>query len=921
MVAVEAVVLQLLIKLADPLIKEVISLYEVDDKVELIVTQFTQMQCFLKDADAKQEGDERVKNWVLDVTDAAYVAEDLIDTFILKVEPLKRTGFVGRITRYAFIFSELIARYKLRSEFERINNKIRVISESRSTFGIQNTGQEAGTISAGPSLQEWRLTSPLDQEPDFIGFEKDLEILVDRLTKGELRRCVVSVVGMGGLGKTTLTKKVYNDTRVKARFHDFCAWICLSQEYDVKDVLKKIIDRYMVLSEEESKKVEKMDVFELRHKISEYLKGKRYLVVVDDIWTSRAWDDIKGAFPLNDTLPAVENGSRVMITTRIKVVALHADAQSLPYELLTLGKDESWNLFCRKAFPGHGNICPDKLKQLGEKIVEKCCGLPLVIVVIGGLLSTKKEEWEWQNVSESITWQINQGQEEISEILSLSFRDLPYHLKPCFLYLGIFPEDYEFRAKKLIQLWAAEGFLQQRGNQTVEKVGEDFLNELIQRSIIQLAKRSSNGGIKSCRIHDLLRDLSISKAKEGMFLQVHHGNSNAPASRARRLVIHSNALSECTSLNSSSSRCRSVLIYHQGNDMLESTQEKLLYEGYNLLRVLDLHNVDIKELSSEIGALIHLKYLRCTRTCLKRLPSSIGNLHNLQTLVVTSMFEVNIPSEIEKMEQLRHFQVMYPIQSRYYRGRGVIQGRPRLNQMSNLHTLTWVKVGEWMHGCLESLTHLRKLGICLDYGMFDVYGAVLFESILKLKCLQSLLVTTDLGYLEFPNSSVRPLSSLPSLRKLVLEGELANLPEPSEFLTNVTKLTLKRSNLKQDPLATLEKLENLRILRLLYHSYSGVTMACTSKGFPRLESLHLEELGNLYSWTVEEGALPTLTHLQINSCHRLRMLPEGLQHVTTLKKLELLNMPYAFNRRLRKDEGEDWNIICHIPSIDIIERN
>ncbi|XP_058114376.1 disease resistance protein RPP8-like [Magnolia sinica] len=451
MVAVEAVVLQLLLKVADPLIREVISLYEVDDKVELIVTQFTQMQCFLKEADAKQEGDERVKNWVLDVTDAAYVAEDLIDTFIFKVAPLKRTGFVGRITR--------------------------------------------------------------------------------------------------------------------------------------------------------------------------------------------------------------------------------------------------------KAFPGQGNVCPDNLEQFGRKIVEECCGLPLAIVVIGGLLSTK-EEWQWENVRESITWQINEGQDKIYKILSLSFRDLPYQLKPCFLYLGKFPEDHEFRAKKLIQLWAAEGFLQQRGNETAEKVGQDFLNELIQRSIIQLAKRSSNGGIKSCRIHDLMRDLSISKAKEGMFIQVHHGNSNDPASRARRLVIHHNALSECTSLNSSTSHCRSVLIHNQGYDMLESKQDKLLYKGFKLLRVLDL--------------------------------------------------------------------------------------------------------------------------------------------------------------------DVEPVTDT-----------------------------------------------------LLKDSYVGVKMACASKGFPRLESLHLEKLGNLTWWTVEKGALPSLLHLQINSYHQLRMLPEGLQHVTTLKKLELLNMSREFNGRLREDKGKDWNIICHIPSIDI----
>ncbi|XP_058114378.1 putative disease resistance protein At1g50180 [Magnolia sinica] len=344
MVAIETIASQIIIKVADPLIKELISLYEVDDKVELLVTHFREMKCFLKDADAKKERDERVKNWVLDVTDAAYDAEDLIDTFILKVEPLKRTGFVGCITRYACIFCELKGRYKLSSEIERINNKIRVSSESRSTFGIQNIGQGAGTSSAGPSLQEWRLTSPLDQEPDFVGFEKDLEILVDLLTKGESRRCVVSVVGMGGLGKTTLIKKIYNDTRVKAHFH-FCAWICLSREYDVKDILKTIIDCCMVLSEEESKKVEKMNVIQLRHKISEYLKGQRYLMVVDDIWTEEAWDAIQDAFPV------IKNGSRVMITTRNKDVALHADAPHLLYmncDFLKMKK--AGNCFAKKHF-------------------------------------------------------------------------------------------------------------------------------------------------------------------------------------------------------------------------------------------------------------------------------------------------------------------------------------------------------------------------------------------------------------------------------------------------------------------------------------------------------------------------------------------------------------------------------------------
>ncbi|XP_058114369.1 putative disease resistance protein At1g50180 [Magnolia sinica] len=682
MVAVEAVVSQLLKKLADPLI----SLYDVDDKVELLVIQFRVMQCFLKDADARQERNEGVKNWVLNVRDAAYEAEDVIDNFIYKVARLKRTGFMGCITRYACIFCELIARYKLSSDIERINNKFRVISESRSALRIKDISQEAaGTSSAGPSLQEWRLTSPLSQEPDFVGFENDLEILVDRLTNGELRRRVVSVVGMGGLGKTTLTKKVYNDSRVKAHFQSF-AWISVSQEFGLRDLLLDFINCYMELSKEELKRVKKMNVSQLRNKISEYLEGKKYLMVVDDIWSNEAWDALKDAFP------DVSNGSRIMLTTRNKDTALHADAASRPHHLRFLNNEESWKLFCKKVFLGGDGSCPQQFETLGREIVENCYGLPLAIIVIGGLLS-RKEPWEWENVPKSIHWQLSTEKHPVYEILSLSYKDLPYYLKSCFLYLGSFPEDYEFQTKDLIRLWTAEGLLEERGEETFEEVGEDYLQELVRRSLVQVTSRRSSGRIKSCRVHDLLRDLSIAKAREGKFLEVHRGNvNNRPASGARRLAIHNN----------------------------------------------------------------------------------------------------------------------------------------------------------------------------------------------------------DLRTLE-------------------------KLPESREFSTYLSKLTLALSFLDQDPMATLEKLENLRILRLFGNAYWGKEMACTAKGFPRLEFLHLEELGQLEEWKVAKGALPSLLRLRIFNCQFLKMLPEGLQHVTTLQKLQLQVMPVEFNKRLRKGKGEDWHKIRHIPSININE--
>ncbi|XP_058114506.1 putative disease resistance protein At1g50180 [Magnolia sinica] len=901
MAIVESVVELLLQKIADPIIREAIFLHGVGDQVEWLEAEFKRMQCFLEDADAKQEGDRRVKGWVGNVRDVAYDAEDVIDTFLFKVVTLRRTGFVGCIKRYACIFNELIARHQVGSKIERIKSKIRKISESRSTYGIENIGQGAGTSSAGRSHQEWRLTSPLSQETDFVGFEKELEMLVSQLTEGELRRCVVSVVGMGGLGKTTLVKKLYNADTVKKHFH-IHAWISVSQEYSARDLLQTITKRCMVLSKEQLKLVEKMDVLELRDKISQYLNDKRYLVVLDDIWKREAWDALKYAFP------DVNNGSRVVLTTRIKDVALYADPRSCPHELRFLTNEESWDLFCQKTLIlGQDGGCQQDLEKLGREIVEKCHGLPLAIAVVGGLLSGK-EPREWENVRKSIRWQFVQGEVQISSILSLSYKDLPYYLKPCFLYLGNFPEDYEFKAKELIRLWAAEGFLKERERLTLEEVGEDYLMQLVHRSMVQLTRRSSSRGIKSCRIHDLLRDLSLSEAKESKFLEVQGDNGNAPpASRARRLAIHLNDPRKLKIKQLSTPHLRSMLIYTQGDTYLQEERRKFLFQGFKLLRVLYTDGVQKSELPKQIGELIHLRYLGCTKTRIKTLPSSIGNLINLQTLFVESSNKIGVPETIGKMHQLRHLQ--------FTLRRGVIGGHPRLDLISNLQTLSRVSAGKWMEGCLGKLTNLRKLKILFETGA-DV--ELFYEAIVNLNCLHHLSVLMSVEardnedrylFLSLPN-----LSHLLKLSKLHLGGKLETLPE---FPTNLTKLTLEESWLVEDPMATLEKLKNLRILRLSSDSYIRKEMTCSAQGFPRLESLYLYKLDELEEWRVDEGAMPSLLHLQIYACNQLKKLPEGLQHVTTLKKLELWFMPYEFKARVREDGGEDWYKIRHIPSIDI----
>jgi hypothetical protein len=261
------------------------------------------------------------------------------------------------------------------------------------------------------------------------------------------------------------------------------------------------------------------------------LKGKRYLVVMDDIWRTEVWDEVSSVFPINS------NGSRILITSRNKEVALHASL-SPPYYLLPfLNDNESWELLRKKVF--RGEICPPELESLGKQIAKGCCGLPLSIVVLAGILANKEKSIHmWSKFVGHVNSFLTREEDTTicQKILSLSYTDLPRRLKPCFLYFGMYPEDFEIPVRQLMHLWVAEGFLQHTGHRYPEDVAELYLEELIDRSLIQVASKRRDGGVKECRIHDLLRELCISEGAEETFLEVHsayHLSSN----KSRRLSI------------------------------------------------------------------------------------------------------------------------------------------------------------------------------------------------------------------------------------------------------------------------------------------------------------------------------------------------------------------------------------------------
>ncbi|KAJ4977389.1 hypothetical protein NE237_002495 [Protea cynaroides] len=424
---------------------------------------------------------------------------------------------------------------------EDIGTRIEKISANKSKYGIENleAGETLVRLNDGLALKVRR--TPTEEELEVVGFEKDIEKLANLLKQEECQQfLVVSIVGMGGAGKSTLAKSVYNRSDIKNTFDSY-AFIYVSQEYRIKDLLSGAITQVMMLTNEKKQGLEMMNEQELRKMLSDYLKERRCLFIFDDIWKREDWDRLKLAF----LAQGEGKPKRVILTTRNVQVAKYADPLTDLHELSPLGDEDSFKLFSQKVFQyqvkSEERSYSKELEEIGRKLVARCSGLPLAIVVLGGLLSTKeKTPSVWSKLLDSVNWQFNHGPQQCMDILSLSYTDLPYYLQSCFLYFGLFPEDYEIDSDKLIRLWVAEGFIQQRGDETMEDVAEDYLEELIQRSIIQAASRRSDGGVETCRIHDILRDFVVSEAKKDKLLEIHGNNCSTSLNRFRRLAIHPN---------------------------------------------------------------------------------------------------------------------------------------------------------------------------------------------------------------------------------------------------------------------------------------------------------------------------------------------------------------------------------------------
>ncbi|XP_016723378.2 disease resistance protein RPP8 [Gossypium hirsutum] len=908
-------------RISDLLIHEAVFLKDVKDQVESLKAELKRMECFLKDADRNPDQDERFCNRVSEIRDLAYDAEDVIDSFIL--ECAHQGGFQGIVKRFTSIFTKPFHLHKIGVQVKVIQIKLKNISKSLPAYEISGEGEGSSSISR--VQQRLRRTFSHVEEEDVISLGVSIkDVLAQLMTEDDRPHAVVSIVGMGGIGKTTLARTVYKHIYVRRHF-DCLAWVSISQQCKPREVLLDVLMKV----QHERASIDNLNENQLVKRLSNVLKEKQYLIVFDDIWRSEDWDILKPAFPRG------KKGSKFLFTTRNKNVAIVADPCNSPIELPFLTDDESWKLFRSKAFPRNkigSHACLEEFEKFGRQMVKKCGGLPLAIVVLGGLLATKHSLVQWEMVHRNIFnghlrgFQHDHQYDAVHGILALSYNDLPYHLKPCFLYLSHYPEDWEISKKELIQLWIAEGFIPPSLESTeilMEDIGEQFLEELINRSLVQVVKRDYTGiNVKTCRMHDLLRNLCIEKAREEKFLEIIQPpltefNVTLEKFMLRRIAIHPRK--RHVSLKGEHLKLRSLLLFQNAELIKLHISE---CKNFKFLRVLNLvrRDVDKWHVSSEIGNLHHLRYLKMQGNQII-LPHTIGQLKSLHTLYLQWGSKLVIPNVLFKLERLRHI-LLYARGSKSWM-KEALQWRSRFCS-NNVQTLKYIVVDRKLieNNMVLRLTNIQRLGLVFNRRK-DVKPILML--LIKLHRLRSLYMEFYLGPISISSSDLELLSQCHHLSKLELRGEIKEDLCPSHHVSKflpptIVKLTLCSSKMIHDPMGVLKKLPCLRILRLRDNAYVGAKMVCSIHGFPQLDSLEMISLRELKEWEIEEGAMPRLRSLYFNDIYNLKMIPEGLRYITTLQELKLTDMRRSLEEKIQVKngtKGEDFYKVRHIPSIQI----
>ncbi|XP_034680802.1 putative disease resistance protein RGA3 [Vitis riparia] len=886
--ALLSIVLERLASLID---QEVSLVVGVETEIQSLTVTLQVIRAVVADAEKRQVKEELVKVWLQRLKDIAYQMDDVLDewsTSLLKSQieraespSMSKKKVSSCIPSPSICFKRVAGRRDIALKIRDIKQQVDDIANQSNRFNFTSRF-------SNEEPQRLITISAVDIS-EVCGRDKDRDT-IQRQLLGEsceqnLGPYIISLVGLGGVGKTTLAQLAFNHHEVEAYF-DIRIWVCVSDPFIPVRIFRDISEALY----EKSSDVHNPEV--LQKKIQACIDGKKFLLVLDDVWNEdyQLWEQLKNC------LKCGGGGSRILVTTRNESVARMMRSTYM-HSLGSLPLEQCRALFSQIAFWGESTDKIEELEEIGKKIADKCKGLPLAVKALGSLMRSKNNKEDWENVLNSEMWELDVFEEKLSPALLLSYYDLPPPLKQCFSYCAVFPKDHSIERDDLIKLWMAQGYLNSKAGREMETVGREYFENLAARSFFQDFGKDVEGNIVRCKMHDIVHDFAQFLTNNECLIVEDDCDQNLKTNLSLQKVRHATVIVHgSTTFNNSINNARNLhtLLVVSNSFSLDSFQQ------FKYLRAMDLRgNGSIVELPREVGEFIHLRYLNlsnCGR--LETLPETISELCNLQTLDVRYCFHLaKLPQGIRSLINLRHLQNGSCM---------MLRGLPKgVGRLTSLRTLSCFVVGDENGSdvCkIEEMRNLKEL-----YGELEITGLGKVEDAgeaekAELKNKKKLYGLT-LSFQQWTSHQVgkkevaealQPHPNLKSLRIDWYEGKEWPrwMMEPS--LPQLTQLFLSSCIKCQclPPLGDLPLLERLEIEWMGRVKYvGGEFLGSSSKiAFPRLKHLSFSAMSLWENWEVKEEkgrkVMPCLLSLEIKRTRKLTAVPDLLHQRTPPIKIK-----------------------------------
>ncbi|KAF7012351.1 hypothetical protein CFC21_026549 [Triticum aestivum] len=914
--------------------KEYRQLRGVGGKVAELSDELDTMNAILRMLSDAEEGtvDHFIRVWMKQVRELAYDAEDCVHLYILRIRCRPKDRFLVWSKR---MLSTLFPRRRLAREIEALRARAVVISERQARYGVSREALLRGSTSSLPAPAPvpghalGRLAA--NGHDQLVGITDKANKLAEKVeevseNEHDKKLKVFSIVGFGGLGKTTLAMEVCR--KLEGSFQRQ-ALVSVSQAFhgnkDLEGLLKRMLQQIVELKPDNAKGIKEEDPLDginemgvdlLTIKLNELLRNIRYLIVVDDVWTVAAWDTI------GSKLPDYNNGSRIIVTTRIEIVANACSGSSVDgdciYRIKPLDTGDSKTLFLSRVLRSRSDTLPNNLKAEMNKILEKCGGLPMAIISIASILgsyTSSESKDTWERVRKSIGSQMESHPtlEGMKQIVTLSYNHLHYYLKGCMMYVSIFPEDYVIVKNRLLRRWVAEGLVAEIRGLTLMEVAEAYYNELVSRSMIDRAGDIVNhydGRLETCRVHDMVLEVMVSKSLEANFVSLVGGSYEGMSyGSIRRLSIH--AGEEVVSMESTSNKITSSHAMKNGIEgmKMEHVRSLSMFDlrdhmkvldrlgEFSLLRVLDLEDcmgIENKHLR-HVCRMYLLRFLSMKGTSIDEMPPEVGDLENLETLDVRETNLEDLPETVSKLEKLEHLQ----INNKADKYLGCWIARRGLGRMKALRMVNTVVFGSDAKAAKElgELQQMRELRITMDTRDPDDphhedVREKLAKSLSKMYSLRWLSIGSK-GYKD--SDALNFLDGInpppPLLEYLRIGASIDELPTWVSSLNNLVEIVIAWTYLFGaqlfGPVCELPNLKRMHLER--YSCRDAELIAETAYAFPALKDLYVNFLyEDIEVLLFQEASMAKLETLSVRFPTDVFKEVAGMEHLRSLKEVQLI---------------------------------